>query len=243
MLVNLLDNEETYTAYIGGPVWNTIYQENCLLDKAFTGLKQRANQDRFDYLDHAESCTEETLLYHMMSGLHASVNTHISEGFEDPQNVGELINNQTYFLEHVGNYPERVKNLHFVYAAVVKAVTMMEKPLVQNDYETGIEAGYDDLTAKRLILSLIKRVVSNEDCDEPFREKNFFVGKEADLAELELLSEMQHKFYNISRIMDCISCDKCRLNGKVQVRGLATTLKVLFMPDSKKSELMKQISN
>lgn len=60
---------------------------------------------------------------------------------------------------------------------------------------------------------------------------------------MELLSEIQHKFYNISRIMDCISCDKCRLNGKVQVRGLATTLKALFLPDSKKADILKQISN
>ena len=43
--------------------------------------------------------------------------------------------------------------------------------------------------------------------------------------------------------MDCISCDKCRLNGKVQIRGLATVLKVLFLPDSKKHEIMKQFNN
>lgn len=60
---------------------------------------------------------------------------------------------------------------------------------------------------------------------------------------MELLSEIQYKFYNISRIMDCISCDKCRLNGKVQVRGLATALKVLFLPDSRKGEILHQISN
>jgi hypothetical protein len=60
---------------------------------------------------------------------------------------------------------------------------------------------------------------------------------------MELLSEIQLKFYNISRIMDCISCDKCRLNGKVQVRGLATALKALFLPDSKKTEVLKQINN
>ena len=34
--------------------------------------------------------------------------------------------------------------------------------------------------------------------------------------------------------MDCVSCDKCRLNGKVQVRGLATAMKVLFVPESTK---------
>jgi len=123
---------------VGGPVWNTIYEENCLLDQAFTDLKQKANSDKLNLLDHTESCTEATLLYHVMSGFHASVNTHISEGFEDPSNPELLMSNQTYFLEHVGDHPDRVKNLHFVYAAVVKAVTMMEQALVQNNYETGL---------------------------------------------------------------------------------------------------------
>ena len=86
--------------------------------------------------------------------------------------------------------------------------------------------------------SLLLRL-SSDTCNEPFKEKNFFTSKEADAAEMELLNEIQHKFYNISRIMDCISCDKCRLNGKVQVRGLATTLKMLFLPDSSRNEVMK----
>ena len=98
ILVNLMENIETFTAYEGGPVWRTIYEENCLLDKAFTDLKKRANQDKYSFLDSEESCTETTLLYHLISGLHASVNTHISEGFEDPK-TGELSSNQTYFLE------------------------------------------------------------------------------------------------------------------------------------------------
>ena len=28
--------------------------------------------------------------------------------------------------------------------------------------------------------------------------------------------------------MDCVTCDKCRLWGKVQTRGLGTALKILF---------------
>ena len=196
---------------MGGPIWRTIYEENCLLDQAFSDLKQRANDVRARLLDSAESCTEATLLYHLMSGLHASVNAHVSEGFEGPEN--SLVNNQTYFLDHVGNHPDRVKNLHFTYAAVVKAITIMEQSLVQKDYETGLGT-QDDLKAKRLILSLLKRLAQS-DCDEPFREKNFFRHEAADEVENELLSEIQYKFYNISRVMDCISCDKCRLNGKV----------------------------
>lgn len=70
------------------------------------------------------------------------------------------------------------------------------------------------MNAKRLIKSLLKRL-SQSDCDEPFRENNFFNNESTDEAEMELLSEIQYKFYNISRVMDCISCDKCRLNGKM----------------------------
>jgi Endoplasmic Reticulum Oxidoreductin 1 (ERO1) len=41
--------------------------------------------------------------------------------------------------------------------------------------------------------------------------------------------------------MDCVTCDKCRLNGKVQVRGVATALKVLFMPDNLKIQVLSQL--
>jgi hypothetical protein len=66
-------------------------------------------------------------------------------------------------------------------------------------------------------------------CEEPFNERILF--QESDE---EFLDDIQRRFYNISRIMDCISCDRCRLNGKVQVRGLATAFKVLFLPDQQK---------
>lgn len=43
--------------------------------------------------------------------------------------------------------------------------------------------------------------------------------------------------------MDCVTCDKCRLNGKVQTRGLATALKVLFMPEENKSGYIEGLQN
>ncbi|XP_076029509.1 ERO1-like protein beta [Oratosquilla oratoria] len=44
----------------------------------------------------------------------------------------------------------------------------------------------------------------------------------------KLKEEFKHHFFNISRIMDCVGCDKCRLWGKLQVTGLGTALKILF---------------
>ena len=60
---------------------------------------------------------------------------------------------------------------------------------------------------------------------------------------MQILENLQHRFYNISRIMDCVSCDKCRLNGKLQVRGLATALKVLFLPDTHRQQVIKNLKS
>jgi phosphoribosylaminoimidazole-succinocarboxamide synthase len=48
--------------------------------------------------------------------------------------------------------------------------------------------------------------------------------------------EFKDKFRNVSMIMDCVGCDKCRLWGKLQVSGLGTALKILFELDEKALE-------
>lgn len=56
----------------------------------------------------------------------------------------------------------------------------------------------------------------------------------------QLKTEFREKFRNISKIMDCVGCDKCRLWGKLQVQGLGTALKILF---SEKFDLSLATSN
>lgn len=46
-----------------------------------------------------------------------------------------------------------------------------------------------------------------------FNESLMFNGAAA----AELKSDFREKFRNISRIMDCVGCEKCRLWGKLQV--------------------------
>ena len=36
----------------------------------------------------------------------------------------------------------------------------------------------------------------------------------------QLKAEFRDHFYNITRIMDCTACDKCKLWGKLQVSNL-----------------------
>jgi ERO1-like protein beta len=51
-----------------------------------------------------------------------------------------------------------------------------------------------------------------------------------------LKDEFRNRFRNISRIMDCVGCDKCRLWGKLQTSGYGTALKVLFEFDPERSD-------
>lgn len=46
-----------------------------------------------------------------------------------------------------------------------------------------------------------------------------------------LKEEFKEHFRNVTRIMDCVGCDKCRLWGKIQTQGVGTALKILFELD------------
>jgi len=46
--------------------------------------------------------------------------------------------------------------------------------------------------------------------------------------EKENMYKFKKSFRNISRIMDCVGCEKCRLWGKLQITGIATALKIIF---------------
>ena len=56
-----------------------------------------------------------------MSGLHSSINLHVANNFFDMKTNKSYANHDMY-LNSVGNHEERIKNLHFIYAAVSRAV-------------------------------------------------------------------------------------------------------------------------
>lgn len=68
-----------------------------------------------------------------MSGLHSSINTHVSAGFEDPF-TRKFITNTTYFYSKVGEHEDRVKNLYMIYAAVLKSVSLLEQAYQKQVY-------------------------------------------------------------------------------------------------------------
>ena len=57
----------------------------------------------------------------------------------------------------MGNHKDRVKNLYFLYAVVVKAVAKMEPVLLNNDFETGLNVDSPHLV-KLMIREVIKQI-------------------------------------------------------------------------------------
>ncbi|CAM6095562.1 unnamed protein product [Calypogeia fissa] len=205
--VNLLLNPERFTGYVGPSarrIWEAIYQENCFDD---------AERD---------SCMEARFLYRLISGLHTSITTHIAADYLLDESTGRWGPNPSLLYERVLKYPERVENLYFTFLFVLRAVTKAADYLSQAEYDTG------NPVEDQRTLQLMKELVNNERlssaCPIPFDEAQMW--RRDDSAQLK--QQIQHHFRNISSLMDCVGCEKCRLWGKLQTLGLGTALKILF---------------
>ncbi|GAA6018256.1 hypothetical protein JCM10207_002887 [Rhodosporidiobolus poonsookiae] len=168
-----------------------------------------------------EVCLEKRVFYRVISGLHASISVHICDDYLD-QKTGLWSPNLECFITRIGQHPERLENMYFTYVLLLRALGRSGPLLVRTLDDTAASAD-----EKARLDALVKTA---NGCPSTFDETSMFNGG----AEAELLKlEFRDHFRNVSRIMDCVGCDKCRLWGKMQVTGLGTALKLLFsLPDA-----------
>ncbi|KAL4152057.1 hypothetical protein PRNP1_008992 [Phytophthora ramorum] len=238
--INLLENPERYTGYSGVQaerIWKAIYEENC-----FTP----SEESKLDGM-----CLEERVYYRLISGLQASINTHIALTYKFGD--GQWAVNPSLFVHRVGKHRERLQNLYFAYLFVMRAVSKYRHELLAYDYNTGNAA--DDFRAKEILRQLLlegsddarasgvacpayaecSSVLSGFDESALFRVQadGLSIDQLAQAKQEKELLEVQfrEKFQNVSRIMDCVTCEKCRLWGKLQTMGLGTAIKILLAED------------
>ncbi|KAF5186159.1 Endoplasmic reticulum oxidoreductin [Thalictrum thalictroides] len=208
--VNLQLNPERYTGYAGPSarrIWDAIYTENC--PKYPSG----------------EFCQEKRVLYKLISGLHSSISVHIGADYLLDEATNLWGQNSELLDERVLRYPDRVRNLYFTFLFVLRAVTKAANYLEHAEYNTGNSA--EDLKTQSLIRQLLYNPKLQAACPLPFDEAKLWQGQSGP----ELKQQIQKQFRNISALMDCVGCEKCRLWGKLQVLGLGTALKILFSVD------------
>ncbi|KAJ2922727.1 hypothetical protein H1R20_g14365, partial [Candolleomyces eurysporus] len=228
---------ERYTGYSGQDaqrVWRAIYEENCfglselnlmnsnspapvsLPDTMIEALHE-------DGVDSDAHCLEKRVYYKVISGLHTSISIHICHEWLN-QSTGEWGPNLQCFIDRVASHPERLKYLYFNTILMLRAVSRLAPVLEGYDYCSSGNQLDDAHTHDYLgnIISISKEAGK-------FDESVLFRGENANI----LKEEFKTHFRNVTRIMDCVGCDKCRLWGKIQTMGVATALKVLFELDEK----------
>ncbi|XP_022146611.1 endoplasmic reticulum oxidoreductin-1-like [Momordica charantia] len=208
--VNLQLNPERYTGYTGPSarrIWDAIYSENC------------------PKYPSEELCQEERILYKMISGLHSSISVHIAADYLIDEAKNLWGQNLTLLYDRVLRYPDRVRNLYFTYLFVLRAVTKATEYLEHAEYDTGNLN--EDLKTQSLMKQLLFNSKLRAACPLPFDEAKLWKGQKGP----EVKQQIQNQFRNISALMDCVGCEKCRLWGKLQVLGLGTALKILFSGD------------
>ena len=223
--VNLRLNPERWTGYNGSHVWRAIYEENC--------LKGEKKEDGL--------CYEERVLYRLLSGMHASVNIHVALHANPPQSEDEeWLPDPARFAQLFENHPERLKNLHFSFVVMLRALRKATPALAKFPTDLGQDAMEDEKTRQLKMKLLDSPQVLGKSCEEGFNafdEARLF--SDVGVASSEVLvngggsDKMQFKdiFRNITEVIDCVACQKCRLHGKLQILGIGTALKILLLPE------------
>jgi len=176
-------------------------------------------------------CLEKRVFFRLISGLHTSITVSIaSHNYQPPKHnfdQGKWTRNMPMFKGRFsaettnGEGPERLRNLYFVYLLELRALQKIAPYLDTEMFYTGNE--HDDEETKNAVDEMLRTIDSFE---EHFDESLMFQYDEARSRQLK--EEFRQHFLNISRIMDCVGCDKCRLWGKLQTHGIGTALKILF---------------
>uniref|UniRef100_A0A8C5Q7W8 ERO1-like protein alpha n=1 Tax=Leptobrachium leishanense TaxID=445787 RepID=A0A8C5Q7W8_9ANUR len=225
--VDLLINPERFTGYKGPDawkIWNSIYEENCFkprtVKRPLSSLAQGRGDGHMFYEWLEDLCVEKRSFYRLISGLHASINIHLSAGYLLKDTWVEKIwgHNVTEFQKRFdvvltqGEGPRRLKNLYFIYLIELRAISKMLPYIERPDFSLYTGNQTKDAKNKWLLVEILRDAKS---FPLHFDENALFSGDSKESEHLKM--EFRSHFRNISRIMDCVGCFKCRLWGKLQV--------------------------
>ncbi|KAB5549961.1 endoplasmic oxidoreductin-1 [Coniochaeta sp. 2T2.1] len=242
-------------------VWDAIYRENCFQKSSFpssaslgqsntplgpaamdfkavlesAGRQQVLEQQRQSNpltpfvaktgLEFEDECIEKRVFYRVVSGMHASISAHLCWDFLN-QTTGQWQPNVACYVNRLHKFPERISNLYFNYALLTRAIAKLGPHLASTDAYTFCTGDPEEDAATRAKVLAVARQASS--VPQIFDENLMFKNGEGP----SLKEDFRNRFRNVSRLMDCVGCDKCRLWGKVQTAGYGTALKVLFEFDN-----------
>lgn len=213
--VDLLLNPERYTGYSGesaNRIWRAIYEENCFIRKTHSPFSN-------------DLCYEERLFYEAISGLHSSINIHLCAEYPTGGGLmGTFEPNLDEFLRRFGEHNDYLENLYTLFQLELRALALSKPYLLRR-------VKWPETSTKEAVHDLLKTL----------DKVDLLTFKDLSLKPSHVSHELATHFRNITTtIIDCVSCDKCKLWGKVQLRGLGTAFKILSIKDLRMMNLNHQ---
>ena len=101
---------------------------------------------------------------------------------------------------------------------MIRAINVAADFVHEYDIRTGFHE--EDEKSHDLLMELLEYTQKN--CDSPFREDEFF----SDVTKNEIKIQIEKYISNITQIMDCVECEKCRVHGTLQIYGLGNKKKL-----------------
>ena len=215
--VNLLKNPEGYTGYRGAHIWNAIFKENCYTES------------------YSSLCVEDKIFSNIFMGWLVNTNFQIGCNFRNRQ-TNESYVNVSYVTDKFLYHKDKIDYLFFLYSLMLKAVNKAVPFLLNYDYSSGNKT--EDKMTLKIIKEIFRYELLNMDLiEDSFQDTYAYFDN---FISSNRLSELIIRFRNISSIIDCVTCSKCRMHAKLEVFGIATMLKILFAPNNE--ELKKSMS-
>ena len=133
--------------------------------------------------------------------------------------------NPAHFVRNFNSNPHYLKNLHFTYVVLLRALKKGSPFLLSYDYGSDV----DGLKSAALMTRLLDSSLLS-DCDSVFNafdESGMFRGGDAE----HVKTTFKGVFKNVTKIVDCVACQQCRMHAKVSLLGVGAGLKMLFLPE------------
>lgn len=234
-----------------GPLDGMCYEERVFY-RLISGLQTSINTHIAMTYGDGTGAREEMYTANAARALSSSGN--VSQSLEELVLTRGVQPNIDLYVQRIAKYPDRLQNLYFAYLFLIRAVAKAAPLLTSMNFTTGDDA--EDAATRDAVLHLLDvqapAVLRGFDETLMFREEDAPEASPAacaaavpdvnstEIHELATRFEAQtpakallrnavrEKFRNISRIMDCVGCEKCRLWGKLQFLGVGTAMKILF---------------
>uniref|UniRef100_A0A8C2E2V4 ERO1-like protein alpha n=1 Tax=Cyprinus carpio TaxID=7962 RepID=A0A8C2E2V4_CYPCA len=242
--VDLLLNPERFTGYRGPEawrIWNSIYEENCF--KPYS-VKRPLNPLVVYFIFATVYfnvplvvppglCVEKRAFFRLISGLHASINIHLSARYLLDENWFELkwghnvSEFQLRFDEELteGEGPKRLRNLYFLYLIELRALAKILPYFERPTFHLYTGQPTEDNENKNLLLELLHVAKS---FPLHFDETALFAGNKKEAMKLKMMLFVLKQYVTF---IECLS----------QTQGLGTALKILF--SERQIEAMPNTSN